>query len=149
MNQNDRTDILQEFCDLCSRVGLKVTTPRLAVYRYMKDNTEHPKVAKVWEGVKRELPTISRETVYRVLNDLASHDVIRLLDPADVTARYDASVQRHDHFFCSQCGRVYDFTVPDLPDLVQAQAETLGRIDYVEVRAYGVCRQCLDMSKEE
>ena len=136
-------DVLQEFCDLCHRVGLKLTTPRLAVYRYLRGNTEHPGVDRAWEEVRKELPTISRESVYRVLNDLASHGIVALLERPDVVARYDANPNRHDHFYCEKCGRFFDFEIEELPALVDAAVGSLGKIERAEIRVRGICNECL------
>lgn len=134
---------LHEFRDRCRQTGLKLTAPRLAVYRFLRGNREHPGVDRVWEEVRKELPTISRESVYRVLNDFVSHKIIALLDRPDVVARYDADTSRHDHFYCRQCGRYFDFKIDELPKLVEAAIGSFGKIERYEIRARGVCKECL------
>ena len=141
--------LAKDFLDICHKSGLKATSLRLAVYRYLKTSGEHPDVDQVWNAVRRELPTISRESVYRVLNDFASHGVIAILDRADVVARYDVEPKkRHDHFQCERCGRFFDFEVKALPELVDAVAGALGRIEHAEIRVRGICNDCLRQEED-
>ena len=59
----------------CRAHGLKCTAQRLVVFNVLhKDNT-HPSVDDVWHTVRAQLPTITRESVYRILNEFARlHD---------------------------------------------------------------------------
>lgn len=142
-------EITQEFADVCRSLGWKFTASRFAVYRYLKGNTEHPVVDRVWEMVRLELPAIARESVYRILNDFAARGLIALMDRPDVVARYDANPKRHDHYYCSRCGRVFDFEMANLEALLPDEAKKIGRIDKVETRIRGVCRECLaELEKE-
>jgi Fur family peroxide stress response transcriptional regulator len=143
----EQKNLIREFRGLCRQVGFKVTTPRLVIYRYLKDNKEHPGVDRVWEAVRKDLPTISRESVYRILNDFASQGIISILDRADVVARYDANTKRHDHFYCEKCGRFFDFEIKELPMLVDAKVRSLGKIERAEVRVRGICNECLAKEK--
>ncbi len=142
--QPSKDELLQEFRNVCKKLGWKLTSLRFAVYCFLKDNKEHPIVDAVWAAVKRETPAVSRESVYRILNDFAEKGLIAVLDRADVVARYDSNPKRHDHFFCERCGRVFDFEVVDLEKLVKPLVDKTGRIDYVEARVRGVCRDCLN-----
>ena len=139
-----KNELLQEFRNVCKEIGWKLTALRFAVYKAMKDNKDHPVVDDVWEKVKREIPVVSRESVYRTLNDFATKGMIAVLDRADVVARYDSNPKRHDHFFCERCGRVFDFEVVDLEKLVKPLVDKTGRVEYIEARVRGVCRDCLN-----
>ena len=142
-------DILQEFRDRCSETGMRATAPRLTVYRIVRDNRDHPAVDRVWEAAKAELPTISRESVYRILNDFVAHGIIAMLDRSDVVARYDSNPKRHDHFFCTQCGRVFDFEASELLELIAPLADKLGRIAHIEARVQGICCECLKRKRSD
>ena len=139
----------KDFLEVCHSSGLKATAPRLAVYRYLKATREHPDVDQVWNEVKKEIPTISRESVYRVLNDFASHGVIAILDRPDVVARYDVEPKRHDHFYCEKCGRFFDFEIRELPELVVPVAGNFGRINRAEIRVSGICNECLQQEDDK
>ena len=140
---NSQEDVLREFREHCCKQGMRVTAPRLTVYRILKDNREHPGVDSVWKAAKEELPNISRESVYRILNDFVAHGVFAMLDRSNVVARYDSNPKRHDHFYCTRCGRVLDFELPQLPNLVATLAAKFGTVEHIEARVQGVCKRCL------
>ena len=141
-------ELFHEFQRICRNVGLKVTTPRFAAYRFLKDNAEHPIVDRVWEAIKEELPSVSRESVYRILNDFVSHGIIGALERPGAVAQYDSNPNRHDHFFCVRCGKIFDFDVGAALEAVEERASALGRIHRVEARVQGVCYVCLKMEKQ-
>ena len=67
-----------------------------------------------------------------------------MLDRSDVVARYDSNPERHDHFFCTRCGRAFDFEIQQLPTIIAQVAGGLGKIEHVEARVQGVCKDCLN-----
>ncbi|MDO5309278.1 MAG: transcriptional repressor [Planctomycetia bacterium] len=145
--QESQDEVLAEFTRVCRGLGWKMTAPRYAVYRFMRRNTEHPVVDRVWNAVKRDLPAITRESVYRILNDFAEAKLIAVLDRSDVIARFDADVTRHDHFYCEVCGRVYDFKIEELPELAAPHVSLIGEVRQLETRVRGVCYDCLRKEK--
>ena len=147
--KNSQESILLEFRQHCRKAGMKVTGPRLTIFRVLQGNREHPVVDQVWKAARTELPNISRESVYRILNDIVAHGVIAMLDRSDVVARYDSNPERHDHFFCTRCGRVFDFEAPQLPNLVAPLAEKFGRVEHTEARVQGICKECLAQNATE
>jgi|BioPla2DNA2_1021312.scaffolds.fasta_scaffold38753_2 Fur family peroxide stress response transcriptional regulator len=142
--QQQTDPIFQEFSDICRKLVWRMTSSRLAVYRYVRGNKEHPTVDAVWKAVQKEQPNISRESVYRILTDFAAKGLIYILDPPNVVARYDSSSKRHDHFFCQQCGKIVDFNADEIDAIIRNKLSAVGRIDRVEARVLGVCQECLD-----
>ncbi|MBO4630848.1 MAG: transcriptional repressor, partial [Lentisphaeria bacterium] len=53
------------FRQLCMEHGFKCTQQRFAVYQVMKGNRSHPNVDQIWHQVQREIPSITRESVFR------------------------------------------------------------------------------------
>ncbi len=129
------------FMDICRRIGWKCTPQRLAVYDYLCGNRQHPNVDRVWHDIQKTIPSITRESVYRILNELSQHGVICRLDHIE-SARYDSRTQPHGHFICTKCGAISDF---DLPEGVSLPAVDLpGDVHHVEFRAVGICATCLN-----
>ncbi len=53
-----------------------------------------------------ELGTISRQSVYNVLNVLTDKGIIRRIQPADSPARYEDRIgDNHHHLVCRSCGK--------------------------------------------
>ena len=134
-----RDDLQLEFAALCRENGWKCTSQRLAVYGFLRGNLTHPDVDGVWEAVRSELPTITRESVYRILNEFSEKGVIRRLDQIE-NARYDSRTDAHGHFICGKCGHISDFNWPEgvvlPPEMRQA------KIAQMELRLVGVCEKC-------
>jgi Fe2+ or Zn2+ uptake regulation protein len=91
--------------------GLRLTAPRRIILDVVRASDLHPSAAAVYRQVRRRLPGVSLATVYRNLRMLAAHGL--LAERSDTTGmRFDGNTDRHDHFTCVTCGRIYD--VPPL-----------------------------------
>lgn len=89
---------------------------------------------------------VTRESVYRILNELASAGVIQRLDHVE-RARYDSQTGPHGHFICERCQEITDFSLPagvDLPRVAVA-----GTVRHVEFRLSGVCEKCSHQAQGE
>ncbi len=128
-----------EFMEICRKTGWKCTSQRLAVYDFLKDNFNHPDVDSVWQAVRRTLPAITRESVYRILNEFAENGIISRLDHID-NARYDYRTGPHGHFICEKCGKIMDFSWPEGAELPPGMAN--ASVKHMEIRLVGVCRDC-------
>lgn len=130
-----------EFAEMCRRISWKCTSQRMAVYEFLKGNLDHPDVDTVWAAVRESLPTISRESVYRILNEFAEKEIIRRLNHID-NARYDSRTDAHGHFICTKCGKIMDFDWPKgvaIPNGTQS-----GKVIHKELRLVGFCNECAE-----
>lgn len=122
------------------KLGLLPTIQRLAVLEYLEENRNHPPVEEVYRGVRERFPSISKATVYNVLDALKKAGVIQELTIAREAARYDYNPSPHPHFRCRTCGSLLDI---DLPCLIRPGDDVLGhRVESVHIYLYGVCAQC-------
>lgn len=136
--------LLEQFRDICRMRGWKFTSQRFAVYCHMHGNAAHPTADMVRHALLPDYPGISRDSVFRILNNLAESGVIVRMPQTD-PVRFDGNPGRHDHFFCLHCGRIVDFKV-EIP--VAALPETVGELHGLALRADGLCRDCLSRSKK-
>lgn len=130
------------FTAICRDHHWKRTSQRRAVFNFLCGNREHPTVESVWQGVRVHLPDVSLDSVYRILDDFSAAGIIRRLEGAKVI-RYDSDTNPHEHFICSQCGRMHDFTCLE-PESVVDRCREFGRIDAIELTVHGTCRLCLE-----
>ena len=146
MNTVDRATVDRRIDRLKSAVrsaGAKLTHQRLEIFREVASSLEHPDADAVLRAVRRRMPTVSIDTVYRtlwVLNDLG---LITTLGPRRESVRFDANLDHHHHYVCVRCGLARDFASADLdalgiPDAVRA----LGRVVATQVEVRGVCSRC-------
>ncbi|HDS85400.1 MAG TPA: transcriptional repressor [Phycisphaerales bacterium] len=100
---------LNAFYDRCRQAGLKMTPQRLAVYKALIQTDLHPTAEEVYQTVRRELPTISLDTVNRTLLTLAEIGAAFIVEGTGQPRRYDGGMEEHQHFRCLKCGKIIDF----------------------------------------
>lgn len=128
----------EEFPAFCHAQGLKCTAQRLTVFEIVHGLRTHPSVDDVWEAARPKIRTITRESVYRILNEFAAVGLIQRMD-SFAGARYDSSRKPHAHFICEMCGHVAD---SPMPDGFKMPAEISGIVHNVELRVTGICVSC-------
>jgi Fur family ferric uptake transcriptional regulator len=123
--------------------GLRVTPQRLAVLRAVSD-APHATADAVAETVKGEIGSISVQAVYDALGALTEKGLLRRIQPAGSSARYEARVgDNHHHLICRTCNRTVDVdcAVGVAPCLTGV--EDFGyEIDEAEVIYWGRCPDC-------
>ena len=132
------------FLETCERAGLRVTHQRRWIFREVARSDHHPDAETIRRQLRRRLPNLSPDTVYRTLRLLESLGIVSpvLSDPDRV--RYDANPVPHHHFVCTKCGQVRDFhaEVAGL-DLVPAAVRAWGQVASAHLEARGICARCL------
>ncbi|MFI7589911.1 Fur family transcriptional regulator [Spongisporangium articulatum] len=123
--------------------SLRVTGPRLAVLSALH---EHPHVDTdtVITLVRAGLPTVSHQAVYDVLRALTDAGLVRRIQPAGATARYETRVgDNHHHVVCRSCGTIADVecTVGHAPCLTASDDHGFA-VDEAEVVFWGTCPEC-------
>ena len=124
-------------------VSLRVTRPRLAVLTALRDH-RHVDTDTVIALVRAQLPTVSHQTVYDVLRALTDAGLVRRIQPAGATARYESRVgDNHHHAVCRTCGAITDVdcAVGDSPCLTAADDQGFV-VDEAEVVYWGTCPAC-------
>lgn len=123
--------------------GLKLTHQRLEVFREVAASLEHPDADTLFQKVRRRVPTVSLDTVYRTLWLLNDLGLIRTLGPRRESVRFDANLEHHHHYVCVQCGLARDFESAELNALrVPEAVKRLGSVSGTHVEVRGVCETC-------
>ena len=123
--------------------SLRVTRPRLAVLAALH---EHPHVDTdtVIALVRSDHPTVSHQAVYDVLRALTDAGLVRRIQPAGATARYESRVaDNHHHVVCRSCGAIADVdcAVGHAPCLTASDDHGFV-VDEAEVVYWGTCPDC-------
>jgi Fur family peroxide stress response transcriptional regulator len=140
----DRSTRIQQFEARCRQRGLALTVQRRAILEAILDRTDHPTADQVYEDVKPQLPTVSRTTVYRVLETLVELGVITKASSPGAATRFDPMTQRHHHLVCLHCDRLIDLADPQLdqrvalPDVASHSFE----IQDFSIHFHGICATC-------
>ena len=124
---------------LCKAHGCKSTPQRYAVYRYIYGNTSHPDVNTIWMNVRQTIPSITRESVFRILNEFVEFGVIERMTKFSDT-RFDGSAVNHGHMICERCGAIIDFDLPEV--LMDFNPSDSFVTRHVELQISGLCANC-------
>jgi Fe2+ or Zn2+ uptake regulation protein len=109
----------------------------------LKGTTSHPTADWIYEEVRKQIPNISKGTVYRNLKVLREMGQVSELNLSGTVSRFEARQDNHYHFRCKKCGRVFDVDEPVDKDLERRAADRTGfRISYHQLEFRGLCREC-------
>ena len=125
-------------CDKLHNSGLRVTPQRLWVYEYLEKYKTHPDAEEVYEAMKKQQNSITRATVYNVLNSLVEKGLAIEVKLDGERTRFDADVSMHGHFKCNKCKNIYDFNVSELTVTGLDGFET----NIKDVYFGGICNKC-------
>ena len=117
-----------------------MTKQRAAILEIMRSDKCHRTAEEIFELAKQKLPNISRATVYNNLHALEEEQLVRRLATDGSVSRYDGSYVPHAHLFCTRCGGIYNFSIPDFEKtlLLHSAAE----VDSYELNIKGICKAC-------
>ena len=97
--------------------GYKVTTQRLAIYKYILSRKDHPTADQIYHELKKQYPTISLGTVYKTLHLLKDLGLLQELGFPEGSIRYDPDMDLHINIVCSKCGKIYDHKTKNVKNL--------------------------------
>lgn len=124
--------------------GLRVTAPRLAVYRAVAETPGHPDVEVIATRARALIGSLSTQAVYDALGVLSAAGLLRRIEPAGSPARFEARVgDNHHHVVCRTCGVAHDVdcVLGSAPCLTPSEAGGF-LVDEAEVTFWGVCPDC-------
>jgi Fe2+ or Zn2+ uptake regulation protein len=123
------------------QAGVDPTTRRVMVLEAVaraEGAVSAPELLSVLSG------NMNKVTLYRILDLLVEHGVLARHTGPERAAHYCLG-RGHGHFHCTRCGRCICLRLADahLERLAGPELAGLGRVDDVELRVEGVCRDCL------
>jgi Fur family peroxide stress response transcriptional regulator len=134
---------LAHFEEVCRNLGAKLTHQRMEIFREVVQASDHPDVEKVFQGVRKRMPTVSMDTVYRTLWWFKDLGLITILGPPRERVRFDANLNHHHHFVCTQCGLAQDFYSDEFDNLkLPNSVLSFGHAQKIQVEVRGLCIKC-------
>jgi len=121
--------------------GINLSHQRLKVLEYLYQNQCHPTVDQIFIDLHKDMPTLSKTTVYNTLRILVGAGLVRVITIEDNETRYDIIVENHGHFKCESCGTIYNFRFN--VDLLVSEDLNSFKIDDKNVYFKGICPSCL------
>jgi Fur family peroxide stress response transcriptional regulator len=121
----------------------RATKQREAILKVLRNTRSHPTADQIYDGVRKEIPNISKGTVYRNLQVLREDGAISELNLNGTLSRYEEKQDRHYHFRCNQCGRVYDLDEPVNTEIDKRVAKRTGfMVSSHQTEFRGLCNDC-------
>ena len=119
------------------------TKQREAILRVLMNSKSHPTADLIYEEVKKEIPKISKGTVYRNLKVLQESGQVSELNLNGTISRFEVKQDSHYHFRCEKCGRVSDIDMPVDRELDRHIEKITGlKISYHQLEFRGLCKDC-------
>ncbi len=120
--------------------NIKPSITRVKIMEYLIRHATHPPVEEIYTNLAKEIPTLSKTTVYNALDLFVNSGLARAINVGENESRYDANVSDHGHFKCNRCGRVYDFSI----NLEALEEKGLEGFEIMDRNVYfrGVCPSC-------
>lgn len=128
------------------RRNIYLSHQRLKVLEYLSLNQCHPPVDQIFTDLHKEIPTLSKTTVYNTLRILVDAGLVRVITIEDNENRYDIEIENHGHFKCEACGTIYNFSL-DIDSLSSDELKSF-RIREKNVYFKGICPRCLSSINE-
>lgn len=147
----DRINDIQERADKLGQglreAGIRLTHQRLEICREIAAADNHPDAETVYVGVRKRVPTISLDTVYRTLWKLRDLGLIDTLGIPHERIRFDGNTNPHHHFVCTRCGQTRDFYSDNFDQLaIPEEVAAYGIVEKTQVEIRGTCLKCSKMS---
>jgi len=118
------------------------TTQLQIIWEAVKDDKSHPTADQIYDRVRKKLPSISLGTVYRNLQKLVSDEKLQVLMRGR-SQHFDPLVERHQHFICELCDRVYDVWLDNQREIKPVKLAHEGfRVTSHQLAFYGTCKHC-------
>ena len=133
--------------EMLTSANLEATNNRLRVLEVVGNNSFPLSAGDIFKTLERSR-AINRVTVYRILDLLVEYGVVDRISTGGRSFYYGLAPndfhEPHPHFYCKSCGQMDCLS----PESLNVETDPLwktfpGRIDKVEVRVDGVCKNCL------
>jgi Fur family peroxide stress response transcriptional regulator len=121
--------------------GIKPSVIRIKVLQYLLENRVHPNADTIYKSLVKEIPTLSKTSIYNTLKTFGEKNVVLELSGSNGEVRYDGYTHRHAHFMCTDCGKIYDVKL----GCVSCNSDELRNFRVAEESVYmkGTCPECV------
>jgi len=125
-----------------SKVGINPSYQRLRILEYLLNNLCHPTVEMIYSELIREIPTLSKTTIYNTLNLFQKRGLILGLTIDESEVRYESNVVPHAHFKCEECGEIFDVNIC-YPIITKGFVNN-HKVHEGHLYLKGICKDCMD-----
>ncbi len=117
---------------------------RLKVLEYMMLHKNHPTVEIIFKDLIKDIPTLSKTTVYNTLKNFSKKGIVSELTIEENELRFDFDTSNHAHFKCQKCNTIYD--IFEKFNIYEQNILDDHKVEEKHIYFKGICKNCL--SKE-
>ncbi|MCK9223719.1 MAG: transcriptional repressor [Candidatus Muirbacterium halophilum] len=121
--------------------GVKPSHQRITIMKFMLENKIHPTVEVIYENIIKELPTLSRTTVYNTLKLFELNGLVQPINTGDSELHYDITLDLHAHFKCIECNDIFDIDIVNNDFLDKVKDDGFNILD-TQIYFRGICPKC-------
>lgn len=122
--------------------GIHPSYQRLRIYEYLAKNSSHPTVEAIYNSLLKEIPTLSKTTVYNTLNLFHQKGIVCGLTIDENETRYDANTTPHAHFKCMKCGHIIDIEI--VGTFIEKGFVCSHTVQERHIYLKGICSNCME-----
>ena len=116
-----------------------MTRYKQTILEIINQENKHFSADDIYKIIKEEEPKVALGTIYNNLNTLCNEGKIkRIVTDGDVD-RYD-NMTRHDHLYCTKCGKLLDVKLSDLTN--KLENEIGCHIEGYDLKVNIICDEC-------
>ena len=122
---------------------MKYSVQRQTILEDVKERHDHPTAEMIYASVQRKVPNISLGTVYRNLNQLVEHGIIKKIATMQGGDRFDYKMEDHAHVHCTVCNQLFDLPYESLHAIDRTiEDETGYHVLSYDIVFRGICHEC-------
>ncbi len=128
--------------------GLRLTPQRRHVHGILQEKMDHPTADQVFLRAKDLMPEISMATVYNCLDALVTCGLVKQVNMDRGATRYCCNMRPHSHFYCDECGSVYDVLQTIELEDAEFKMPRGFKMQSIETNIHGKCPDCSAKAKK-
>ncbi|MBD3181148.1 transcriptional repressor [Candidatus Poribacteria bacterium] len=130
---------------LTEKAKTRTTRQQRAILEELRNSDSHPTADEIYDKVRQQIPRISLGTVYRNLDSMSESGIIQKLELGGGQKRFDGRNDKHYHFRCCSCGRVFDLQI-DQKNITDMIKNICDKCEHMVEDHYllftGICSDC-------
>jgi Fur family ferric uptake transcriptional regulator len=126
--------------------GHRSSQTRNLLISILKRSLRPLSVPEIIESMKEQSHTFNKTTIYREIEKLITHEIVREVYLGSDKARYEMRDNRHHHhIMCTSCKKVDEVPVED--QMTEQEVHIAKKLNYTNINHslefFGVCKNCI------
>ena len=137
------TPTTDDFISAIRASGGRVTAAKRLVVAALLEGSEHLTADALSARVQRVSPDVSTSTIYRILEEFESMNLVVHSHLGSPAAVYHVTGRPHGHLVCETCGATLEISANEFDQLVNSALRQHDfEIDRHHLALSGTCREC-------